>query len=433
MVTFKAWPEKVAANRSLIITGAIALGIGIVGTRIALNRAQPAPQAAIASPQAVAPLPTVTALGRLEPSGTIISVSAANTGDGSRIEELRVKEGDRLQKGDIIAVLNSQKRLQAALNQASEQVRVVQAKLAQVKSGAKSGEIQAQNAQIAQIKAERTGDLNTQTAVVARLEAERTGEIAAQTAVVARLAAEVENARVEADRYDSLLKDGGVSASLRDSKRLVWQTSQRQLQEGRAGLERIRNARAEQINEAQAALDRSQSSRDEQLEAAEATLDRIEEVRPVDVQTAQAEINQAQAAVEKAEAELEQSYVRAPEAGTILKINTRAGEKIATEGIVDMGRTQEMTALVEVYESDVKRLRVGDSAVVISDAIGSDLKGTLAEIGQKVLRQNVVNTDPTANTDSRVMEVRIRLDRESSEKAEKFTNSQVTAKITLSK
>jgi HlyD family secretion protein len=431
MVTFKAWPEKVAAKGPLIITGAIALIIGIIGTRIALQKAQPTPQAT-PSPQA-APLPTVTALGKLEPLGTMIRVSAANTGDGSRVEELRVKEGDRLQKGDIIAVLNSQKRLQAALNQASEQVRVVQAKLAQVKSGAKSGEIQAQNAQIAQIKAERTGDLNTQTAVVARLEAERTGEIAAQTAVVARLEAEVENARVEADRYDSLLKDGGVSASLRDSKRLVWQTSQRQLQEGRAGLERIRNARAEQINEAQAALDRSQSSRDEQLQAASATLDQIAEVRPVDVQTAQAEINQAQAAVEKAEAELEQSYVRAPAAGSILKINTRAGEKIAAEGIVDMGRTQEMTALVEVYESDVKRLQMGDSAVVVSDAIGSDLKGTVSEIGQKVLRQNVVNTDPTANTDSRVMEVRIRLDNASSQKAEKFTNSQVTAKITLSK
>jgi HlyD family secretion protein len=414
MVTFKAWPEKVAAKWPLIITGAIALSVGILGTRMALQKAQPAPQA-IASPQAVAPLPTVTALGKLEPSGTIISVSAANTGDGSRIEELRVKEGDRLQKGDIIAVLNSQKRLQASLNQATEQVRVVQAKLAQVKSGAKSGEIQAQNAQIAQIKAERTGDLNTQTAVVARLEAE------------------VENARVEADRYDSLLKDGGVSASLRDSKRLVWQTSQRQLQEGRAGLERIRNARAEQINEAQAALDRSQSSRDEQLEAASATLNQIAEVRPVDVQTAQAEINQAQAAVEKAEAELEQSYVRAPAAGSILKINTRAGEKIAAEGIVDMGRTQEMTALVEVYESDVKRLQVGDSAVVVSDAIASELKGTVSEIGQKVLRQNVVNTDPTANTDSRVMEVRIRLDNASSEQAQKFTNSQVTAKITLGK
>ncbi|NJM47885.1 MAG: HlyD family efflux transporter periplasmic adaptor subunit, partial [Alkalinema sp. RU_4_3] len=385
------------------------------------------------SPQAPAPLPTVTALGKLEPLGAMIRVSAANTGDGSRIEELRVKEGDRVQKGDIIAVLNSQKRLQASLNQASEQVRVVQAKLAQVKSGAKSGEIQAQNAEIARIKAERTGDLNTQTAVVARLKAERTGEIAAQTAAVARLEAEVENARVEADRYDTLYKDGGVSASLRDSKRLVWQTSQRQLQEGRASLERIVRARAEQINEAQAALDRSQSSRDEQLEAASATLDRIAEVRPVDVQTAQAEVNQAQAAVEKAEAELEQAYVRAPEAGSILKINTRAGEKIAAEGIVDMGRTQEMTALVEVYESDVKRIQVGDSAVVMSDAIGSELKGTVSEIGQKVLRQNVVNTDPTANTDSRVMEVRIRLDRDASKEAEKFTNSQVTAKITLSK
>lgn len=432
MVSLKAWPQRIAAQRSLIITAAIALSLGILGTRLALQKSSTQAPAAIAPVPAAAPLPTVTALGKLEPSGTIISVSAANTGDGSRIEELRVKEGDRIQKGEIIAILNSQKRLQAALSQASEQVRVAQAKLAQVKSGAKSGEIQAQTAEMARIKAERTGDLNTQTAVIARLRAEQTGEIDAQTAAVARLEAEMENARVESNRYDALYKDGGVSASLRDSKRLLWQTSQRQLQEGRASLQRIRQAKSEQIREAEAALDRSQNTRNEQLEAAAATLDRIEEVRPVDIQTAQAEIGQAQAAVTKAEAELEQAYVRAPATGTILKINTYAGEKIAPEGIVDMGRTQEMTALVEVYESDVKRLKVGDRAIVTSDAIAIELQGSVSEIGQKVLRQNVVNTDPTANTDSRVMEVRIRLDNASSQQSEKFTNSQVTAKITLS-
>jgi HlyD family secretion protein len=112
-----------------------------------------------------------------------------------------------------------------------------------------------------------------------------------------------------------------------------------------------------------------------------------------------------------------------------LKIHTRAGEKIAAEGVVDLGQTQRMTALLEVYESDVKRIKLGQSAKVTSDAIGEDLTGSVREIGQKVLRQNVVNTDPTSNTDARVMEVRIELDPESSAKVAKFTNSQVTAKI----
>jgi HlyD family secretion protein len=438
MVAFKEWPakvtghvtDKVTSNAPVILTGVAALLVGIIGTRLTMPTSKPTEASVSAAPSAPE-IKTVSALGRLEPDGTIISVSANSGVEGARLEELRVKEGDRVKQGDVIAVLNSEKRLKAALQQAQEQVRVAQSKLAQVRSGAKSGEIQAQRSEIARLEAERTGDLNTQSAVVARLEAELAGDLNTQAASIARLEAEVENARVEAERYDNLFAAGGVSASLRDSKRLVWQTSQRQLQEAKAGLVRTKESRNQQIVEAKAALSRSQSSRSEQVAAADSTLDRIAEVRPVDIQAAQAEVAQAEAAVAKAEAELELAYVVAPQDGVILKIYTYAGEKIANEGVVDLGRTQQMTALVEVYESDVKQLKLGQSAIVTSDAIGGELKGKVSEIGRKVLRQNVVNTDPTANTDSRVMEVRIALDESSSKQAAQFTNSQVNAKIAI--
>ncbi|MEN9870980.1 MAG: hypothetical protein RLZZ171_1968, partial [Cyanobacteriota bacterium] len=95
-------------------------------------------------PRAMPEIKTVTALGRLEPSGEIIEISADSTSSGNRIEELLVKQGDQIKAGDVIAVLDSRDRLQAALNQAQEQVRVAQANLALVKAGAKTGEIQAQ-------------------------------------------------------------------------------------------------------------------------------------------------------------------------------------------------------------------------------------------------------------------------------------------------
>jgi HlyD family secretion protein len=427
MVTFKDLPEQFSAQRPLIITGVAALLIGIAGTKVVTGRtAEPAPAP---TPVAAPVIQSVTALGRLEPNGEIISVSAPSSNDGSRIEVLRVNEGDRVQKGDIIAVLNSQTRLQAAFAQAQGQVRVAEAKLAQVQSGAKSGEIAAQRSEIARLNAEKTGDYNTQSAVVARLEAELTGVTNTQAATRQRLQAEYDNAVQEADRYEKLFVAGATSASLRDSKRLTAQTALRKGEEAYAEANRVRNTLTQQITEAKAALDRSANSRGEQVDAAAATLDRIEEVRPVDVQTAQAEIAQAAAARDKAAADLEQAYVRAPQAGTILKIHTRAGEKIATEGVVDLGQTQQMMALVEVYETDVPRIKLGQTAKVMSDAIGQEVTGSVREIGQKVLRQNVVNTDPTSNTDARVMEVRIELDADSSAKVAKFTNSQVTAKI----
>lgn len=106
-----------------------------------------------------------------------------------------------------------------------------------------------------------------------------------------------------------------------------------------------------------------------------------------------------------------------------LCIYTRSGEKIATEGIVDLGQTRKMTAIVEVYESDRQRVKLGQKVQIKSAAIDSELSGTVQEIGQKVLRQNLTNTD------ARIIEIRIELDNPSSQKYNQFTNAQVTAKI----
>ncbi|MBD2540993.1 ABC exporter membrane fusion protein [Coleofasciculus sp. FACHB-SPT36] len=349
------------------------------------------PSTVISTPQ----IKTVTALGRLEPEGEAIALSAPTSAEGNRVDQLLVKEGDRVRKGQAIAILNSRDRLQASVMQAQEQVRVAQAKLDQVRAGAKTGEIQAQRSQIAQLEAERVGDLNAQAATVARLEAE------------------VQNAQVEYQRYALLYQNGAVSASQRDSKRLTLTTAQKQLQEAQAARDRTRNSRQQQLNEARA------------------TLDRIAEVRPVDVQVAHADVRQALAAVEQAKANLEQASVRSPQDGQILKIYTRPGELISNDGIAEIGRTQQMFAIAEVYQSDIKNIRPGQTARVSSDSIDSELSGTVEQVGYKVLRQDIVNSDPSANIDGRIVEVKIRLDADSTRKAARLTNQQVKVVIEL--
>jgi HlyD family secretion protein len=61
-----------------------------------------------------------------------------------------------------IAILDSRDRQQAALDQAQEQVRLAEANLAKVKAGAKNGEIQAQKATIARIRADRSNEITAQ-------------------------------------------------------------------------------------------------------------------------------------------------------------------------------------------------------------------------------------------------------------------------------
>lgn len=338
---------------------------------------------------------TVTALGRLEPSGEVTQVSASSATGSARVVELLVKEGELVAKGQVIAILDSRDRLAADLKQSEERVRVAQANLARVKAGAKTGEIEAQKA------------------AIARLEAERSNNIAAQQATIAKLEAELRNARVEYQRHQQLYNEGAISASERDSKELAGKTAQQQFEEAQANLTRIRSAQQQQINEAKA------------------TLNQIAEVRPVDIEVAAAEVREAQAAVAIAKADLELTYVKAPQTGRILDILTRPGEIVSSDGIARIGKTNQMYAVAEVYESDIGKVQLGQKANVTSNALAGQLQGTVEQIGLEVQRQEIINADPAANIDARTVEVKVKLDEASSQKVEGLTNLSVKVALVL--
>jgi HlyD family secretion protein len=96
----------------------------------------------------------VAALGILEPQGEVIVISAPAFSEGARVDQLLVKRSDQVKAGQVIAILDSRPRLEAALKKAQTEVLVAQTQLALVKAGAKQGEINAQKAQIDNLKAE---------------------------------------------------------------------------------------------------------------------------------------------------------------------------------------------------------------------------------------------------------------------------------------
>ncbi len=373
----------------------------------------------------------VTALGRLEPQGEVINLSAPLTLDGDRVAKLLVEEGDKVKAGDAIAILDSQKRLQDAVLQAKEQVRMGIAKLAQVKAGAKTGQIKAQEATVARLKSEKTNQIAAQFATISRLQAEKSTEIAAQKATIARLQAEVDNANVEYQRYEKLFNSGAVSNSLRDSKRLSLKTAKEQLNEAQANLNRIQSSRQQQLSEARANLNRIQSSGSEQIKEAQATLNQISEIRPVDIQAAQTEVDSASSALKQAQTNLEQAYIRAPIAGQIIKIHVREGEKIADKGIVEMAQTQQMMVVAEVYQTDIEKVKLGQKALITGQAFSGKLQGEVAQIGLQINRQNVFSNQPGENLDRRVVDVKILLNAEDSKRVKSLTNLQVQTEIEL--
>ncbi|MBD2741665.1 ATP-binding cassette domain-containing protein [Coleofasciculus sp. FACHB-1120] len=170
---------------AVVVAGALATSGVTVDNLYALREAaQPVPIAEPSPPAILA----VTALGRLEPQGEVIKLSAPMSIQGAaRVDQLLVSEGDKVIKGQVVAILDNRNRLQAALDKAKQQVKVAQANLNKVKAGAQAGEIGAQKAAIARTQEELRGRIATQQATIARLEAELQGENNASVAKIARL------------------------------------------------------------------------------------------------------------------------------------------------------------------------------------------------------------------------------------------------------
>ncbi|WP_310429232.1 HlyD family efflux transporter periplasmic adaptor subunit [Chamaesiphon sp. VAR_48_metabat_135_sub] len=410
----------------------------------------------------------VTALGRLEPLGEVIKISAPSTQGGKgTLAELRVKEGDKVTRGQIIAVLDNRQRLEAAFAKAQEDVKVSQANLAKVKAGAKQGEIGAQRAEITRLESQLKGDGATYVATKARLDAQLKWEPAAQagkiqvltvqlagekptqTATLRRLQSQLGNAEVDYKRYQQLYVERAIEATKVDAKRLEVETIRQQLAEAQskynqtvamlnqqiienqATKNKITTTTQQQIVEAKANYDKTLATTTQQIAAAKATLNKISEVRSVDVVGAQAELARARATARQAQAELAEAYVRAPNAGEILKVHSRAGESPSDKGIVEMGQTSQMVAVAEVYESDVRKLKVGQTASIKSEsgAFGQNLRGTVSYIGLQIGKQDVLNTDPAADSDSRVVEVKIAIDPTDSTNVRGLTNSKIAITI----
>lgn len=411
---------------------------------------------------------STTAIGHLEPRGEVIRLSAPTAGmqAGSRVQQLLIKEGDKVKQGQVVAILDNHDTQVAALEEAKAKLQESRANLAQVRAGSPR-DIQAQTSVIARLQAQLRGERDAQQAMIARIAAQLSGEKIAQQATVNRLEAELvgqkdslratltriqaeqRNTQVDAQRYEMLYKEGAISQQERDRRRLSAITSNQQVVEGQAALrqtiatirQQIAEARANQVKtlstlqqqliEAKVNRDKTIATLQRQIDEEKARLNRLLEVRPTDMQMAQAQVSNAIAMVRKAEAELKLSYVRAPINSEILKVHTKSGEAINQMGIAEIGQTDQMIVITEVPEDSIGKVRLGQNATITSDngAFNGELKGTVAEIGRKIGKKDVLNTDPAADVDARVVQVKIAITPEDSSKVAGLTYAKVVVEI----
>lgn len=309
---------------------------------------------------------TITALGWLEPASNVVRIAAPATVEASRIAELRVVEGDAVEAGQVVAVLDTAAKLETQLKSAEAQVALRQALLERVRADTESNAV-------------------------------------AKRMAIARAEADAEQYQAEFERQRLLASREIATAANLEKRRRDLAVAQAQIEEARAGLKRLDTVLP------------SQDGRPTQI----------------DVAVAERELASAQADLAQVRLTLDQASIRSPIKGRVLTVLARAGEKMSQDGVVEVGSTDAMVAIGEVYQSDIGLVRIGQHVEIRAEMLSGPVIGRVERIGLKVKRQSIINNDPATDTDARVIEVRVGLDPRSSDRVANLTRLQVRLHFAL--
>ena len=129
---------------------------------------------------------------------------------------------------------------------------------------------------------------------------------------------------------------------------------------------------------------------------------------------AESGVSQARAEVRMAEALLDKTRIRAPSAGTILEVNTKAGEVVAPSPevpLVVLGDMSVVRVKAEVDEGDVDKIKLNQAAYVKSISRGDEkFAGKVTNIAPTLGSPKIGPRGPLRPTDVEVMQVTIELE-----------------------
>lgn len=132
--------------------------------------------------------------------------------------------------------------------------------------------------------------------------------------------------------------------------------------------------------------------------------------------SAQAELAASRARLFFANEELKQASLTSPIDATVIKINTREGERAGDGGVVEIANLSSLEVVAEVYERDVHKISLNQECEITAPGFNKTFKGKVNQIGYQVFKNDINSTDPLADRDNRTVEVRIDLNGQDSEK-----------------
>ncbi len=348
---------------------------------------------------------------RIQASGTVQPIQSVNLSpkNAGRLEQLRVEQGDRVEAGEIIAIMES-KDINARLVQARARLNRAEARLRELKNGNRGEDIAQARARLEQAQANlaelRAGSrrenieqararLEQAQARLTRVKAgSRFEEIAQAEARVADAQARVELTAVRRRRNQQLADEGAISQDSLDEAVTENRRAQASLQEAQRQLAQLQQNRREELIQAEAEVQEAQQAlalqengpRKEEIARAEAQVQEAQQAlalqengpRKETITQAEAEVNEALGQLREVEVQLEDTIIRAPFAGQITQryategafvtpttSASSAGQATSTS-IVALARGLEI--LAKVPEADISQIQPGQVVEIVADA-----------------------------------------------------------------
>ncbi|MBI1747864.1 MAG: HlyD family secretion protein [Acidobacteria bacterium] len=327
---------KATMRNSILLLPMAVIGLAVTLFMMGRNPSSPPDSAAALTPHSES---VVAAAGRVEPISEEIKVGSEISG---RINSLTVDEGDAVQRGLTLAVLEN-RDYQAQVASAEAQLLEKEAEYRRIRNGARARE---------------------------------RGEV---WEAVNEIAATAENARVEMERRQTLYRKGVIA-------REEVNRAERDYQVAKARYAAATH-RHELIND---------------------------EAREEDIARAQADVALARARLQEARARRDKTIIRSPIDGVVLRKHLKVGESVSNAAdmpIFTVADTSKLCARADVDESDIDKIRLGQSAYVTADAFGDRrFSGRVVRIGQALGKKNVRTDKPTERLDTKILETLIELD-----------------------
>jgi HlyD family secretion protein len=333
--------------RALALLLALAVGIMLL---VRWWNAQPVP-VTVVRPEPRAIVETVASSGQVGGKReTAVGASVQGV-----VAQLYVDEGSFVRQGAVLARIRNDVAT-AQLRQAEQAVRTARAQLAQAAAGPRASELAAARAQVQQAEATVR---------------QRAAAVDQSRAQVRQAEARLELARKTLERYRYLLGEGAIARQMVDQAVADERAASAELAAAREG-----------VATAQATLSASRAA----IAASQAELRTLAAgPRQEAVAVARQRVRETEAALRVARAQAGDAVVRAPFTGTVTRIIAQLGAPVGPEGVVRMVQTTRPEIRVDVDESSLADIRVGQRAVITSSTYrNARLEGRVTEVGAAV-------------------------------------------------